>query len=150
MADSGFLNADNQTLNTTYFANLPYHEFEHYADMIFAERWNQVPEKHNWTESELHDLNVMLESVLVVPYTDYAKQLLVTKQMLEPMLQINEDEAHGPNGISPKYMLYSGHDDNIANHLLVYMPGYQFVSIPFAASIYLELYDVFGVWYVQG
>jgi hypothetical protein len=46
-------------------------------------------------------------------------------------------------------MLYSGHDDNIANHLLVYMPDYEFISIPFAASIYLEVYDVFGVWYVQ-
>ena len=79
MADSGFLNDKNETLNATYFASLTYHEFEHYADKIFAERWNQVPEKHNWTASELVNLNKMLESVLVVPYTDYAKQLLVTK-----------------------------------------------------------------------
>lgn len=47
-------------------------------------------------------------------------------------------------------MLYSGHDDNIANHLLVYMPDYTFVEVAFAASIYFEVYDVFGVWYVQG
>ena len=26
----------------------------------------------------------------------------------------------------------------------------QTEGIPFASSIYLELYDVFGVWYVQG
>jgi len=26
----------------------------------------------------------------------------------------------------------------------------QTLGVPFAASIYLELYDVFGVWYVQG
>ena len=47
-------------------------------------------------------------------------------------------------------MLYSGHDDNIANHLFVYMPDFHFNGIPYAASIYLELYDVMGVWYVQG
>ena len=40
MADSGFLNDKNETLNATYFASLNYHEFEHYADKIFAERWN--------------------------------------------------------------------------------------------------------------
>jgi len=149
MAESGFLNAQNETLDNKYFANLEYWEFEHYADKIFAERWNQVPEKHNWTESELHDLNMCLESVLVVPYTDYAKQVLITKQLFEPMMQINEHESGSFSGL-PKYMLYSGHDDNIANHLLVYMPDVDFVSIPFAASIYLELYETFGVWYVQG
>ena len=68
--------------------------------------------------------------------------------MFEPMLQINEHESESYSNL-PKYMLYSGHDDNIANHLLVYMPDYEFISIPFAASIYLEVYDVFGVWYVQ-
>lgn len=57
----------------------------------------------------------------------------------------------GKNPVSPKYLLYSAHDTNIANHLMAYMPSVdQTEGIPFAASIYLELYDVFGVWYVRG
>lgn len=72
--------------------------------------------------------------------------------MFEPLLQLNLDHDQNKNldETTPKYMLYSGHDDNIANHLLVYMPDEGFQNIPFAASIYLELYDVFGVWYVRG
>ena len=69
--------------------------------------------------------------------------------MFEPILNIDLDHKEGKVS-GPKYMLYSGHDDNIANHLLVYMPDVEFLNIPYAASIYLELYDYFGVWYVRG
>mgnify|MGYP006123017681 CR=1 FL=1 len=41
--------------------------------------------------------------------------------MFEPLLNIDLDHKEGKVS-GPKYMLYSGHDDNIANHLLVYMP----------------------------
>jgi len=70
--------------------------------------------------------------------------------MFEPMLKLDLDHEVTSGVIAPKYMLYSGHDDNIANHLLAYMPDVLFPNIPYAASIYLELYDVFGVWYVRG
>lgn len=40
--------------------------------------------------------------------------------MFEPMLKL--DFEHTNDDAQMKYMLYSGHDDNIANHLLVYMP----------------------------
>ena len=70
--------------------------------------------------------------------------------MLRPLREIIQN-AKGKNPISPKYLLYSAHDTNIANHLMAYMPSVnQTQGVPFAASIYLELYDVFGVWYVQG
>ena len=57
--------------------------------------------------------------------------------------------AHKSSKSEVKYLLYSAHDDTVANHLMVYMPSVQFNTIPYAANIYLELYDVFGVWYVQ-
>jgi len=66
------------------------------------------------------------------------------------MLKLDLNHQSSSNTMTPKYMLYSGHDDNIANHLLAYMPDVGFQNIPYAASIYLELYDVFGVWYVRG
>lgn len=70
--------------------------------------------------------------------------------MLRPLREIIQN-ANGKSPVSPKYLLYSAHDTNIANHLMSYMPSVdQTEGIPFAASIYLELYDVFGVWYVQG
>jgi hypothetical protein len=70
--------------------------------------------------------------------------------MLRPLREIIQNDK-GKNPISPKYLLYSAHDTNIANHLMAYMPSVnQTEGVPFAASIYLELYDVFGVWYVQG
>jgi len=147
--DDDFKNDKNETLNSTYFEGLDFHTFSRYSDIVYAERWNQIPQKHNFTSHELLALNTSVTVILTAPYTDYARQLLITKQMFEPMLKIDLDHKSS-NPISPKYMLYSGHDDNIANHLLVYMPDVQFLNIPYAASIYLELYDVFGVWYVRG
>jgi len=136
-------------MNTTDFQAMSFHEFSRYSDIVYAERWNQIPQKHNFTDEELKALNTSVTIILTAPYTDYARQLLITKQMFEPMLQLDLD--HGKTeGVSPKYMLYSAHDDNISNHLLAYMPDVEFQNIPYAASIYLELYDVFGVWYVRG
>ena len=62
------------------------------------------------------------------------------------MKSIVSGKGHGV----PKYRYYSAHDNNIANHLAAYAPSLNFTGIPFASSIYFELYDVFGVWYVQG
>lgn len=57
----------------------------------------------------------MIGSVNLMPLSDYAMQLLVTKQMQDPMHKINKIVSHKLKGsIRPKYMLYSAHDDNIA------------------------------------
>jgi len=119
---------------------------EKYADTIFSERFAELPQSHNWTKDETYDMNTMITSVLGVPYTDYARELMVTKQMIEPLREI----ISGSQGITPqpKYRLYSAHDTNIANHLMCYMPSHPFNDIPFAASINLELYNMFGVWFV--
>ena len=63
--------------------------------------------------------------------------------MFEPLLIIDKKIKS-----NLKYMLYSGHDENISNSLMIFMPSIQFENIPYASSIYLELYDIFGVWYV--
>ena len=91
-------------------------------------------------------MNTMITSILTVPYTDYARELMVTKQMIKPL----QDIISGAQGLppQPKYRLYSAHDTNVANHLMIYMPSHSFNDIPFAASINLELYNMFGVWYV--
>lgn len=145
--EEGFVNAtNNQTLTSEDFSNMPWHQMEDYADTIFSERFAKLPQGHNWTTDETTLMNTMITSILTVPYTDYARELMVTKQMINAL----QDIISGAQGLppQPKYRLYSAHDTNVANHLMVYMPSLIFHDIPFAASINLELYDMFGVWYV--
>ena len=64
---------------------------------------------------------------------------------MEDMKNIVEGKTYN----APKYRYYSAHDNNIANHLAAYAPSFNFTGIPFASSIYFELYNIFGLWYVQ-
>ena len=93
-----------------------------YADRIFSERFARIPQAHNWTANEIYDMNTMITSILTVPYTDYARQLMVTKQMIKPLRDLIEDSSGTKP--QPKFRLYSAHDTNIANHLMIYMPSY--------------------------
>ena len=72
-ADDGFKNDQNETLDESYFQNLDFLAFEKYSDAIQAERWNMHPQKHNFTEKELYDLNTTINVHLTIPYTDYAR-----------------------------------------------------------------------------
>ena len=97
----------------------------------------------------------MLDGGILSTFDALGRQLYVTKQILRPIDDMKKiidgsasQDPSSPNFV-PSYRLFSAHDSNIANHLVQYSPNYIFNGIPFAASIYFELYDVFGVWYVR-
>ena len=90
----------------------------------------------------------MHDGVLLRPMDGLQRTLTVTKQVLQPLEDIRAVISGKVNGI-PKFRLYSAHDDNIANHLALYLPSYNWNGIVFAANIQFELYDIFGVWYIQ-
>ena len=46
----------------------------------------------------------------------------------------------GANSSDPKYHLYSGHDDQVANILTQILPKYNFTYIPYVSNIYFEFH----------
>ena len=78
-ADNNFRNAKGEVMNSSDFQAMDFHTFSRYSDIVYAERWNQRPQKHNFTEHELQALNTSVTIILTAPYTNYARQLLITK-----------------------------------------------------------------------
>ena len=149
------LGADGFNVTTAEFQSMKYSNASAYADAVVAEIFEGLPQPHNFTSTELYKLSSMLDGILLNTFDTLGRQLYVTKQILRPIedlkLIIQGQASSDPKSgrFVPKYRLFSAHDTNIANHLVQYSPSFTFNGIPFASSIYLELYDVFGVWYVR-
>ena len=84
----------------------------------------------------MSELNVFLDATLDKPYTDLARQLMITKQAAKPLHEISRIIKGDHSG--PAYRLYSAHDTNIANWLEVLLIPYT--EILFADNIFLEVY----------
>lgn len=99
----------------------------------------------------------MLNAILLEPFDDLARQLMITRQFLKPLADIKSyNDLIGSGDLDglkdlPNYLLYSAHDTNIANWLKVIKPDLmpkwndfeddlKYRYIPYAANIYLEVY----------
>jgi len=107
----------------------------------------------DWTFTE----ETWLESLELQPiylirwFTFEARALLNSRMMRKPMqaMQYKVDQLLGRNGFFSdqledlKYMIYSGHDDQISNHEYWLNPtNYELLFVPFASQITYELkYD---------
>jgi hypothetical protein len=99
----------------------------------------------------------MLNSILLEPFNDKARQLMITRHFLKPLADIkgyNDNiGSSDPKDLRdlPSYRLYSAHDTNIANILKLIKPDLMpklkiggdkvYDYIPYAANIYFEVYS---------
>jgi hypothetical protein len=87
----------------------------------------------------------MLMLVGTVPVLENDRQIVVTKELRDPM-KIIEDKVSmilnvTDSNNSLKYLMYSSHDDSLANTLLFLNPSnLDLAQIQFSASLYLELH----------
>lgn len=110
-------------------------------DVIFAENFEGIPtQRLNWTDTEWGYVHQILNAVLLNPFSEQSKQLMVTKQFFQPFQDIQKISNFLQDGI-PKYRLYSAHDTNIANFLEIFNPPYGEDHIPYAANLILEVYE---------
>lgn len=123
------------------FENMSFLSSSRYSDMIFAERYEGIPQSYNWTSDDLAVVNRMLKAVLLRPFDDTARSLWVTKQMSKPLQEILWTPL-AIQGKMPRYRLYSAHDTNVANFLAQINPSFKFTFIPYASNIYFELHKV--------
>jgi hypothetical protein len=60
-----------------------------YADIIFAEDFEQLPGGgHDFSEGDWETMYRMLNSLLLSPFSNHTRQLMVTKQLALPLLEI--------------------------------------------------------------
>ena len=57
-----------------------------HADIIFAEDFEQVPGGgHDFSEEDWENMYRMLNSLLLDPFSNHTRQLMVTKQLVKPL-----------------------------------------------------------------
>jgi hypothetical protein len=76
----------------------------------------------------MENIYQMLNAILLEPFNDKARQLMITRQFLKPLTDIKgyndnigSEDPHDLGDL-PSYRLYSAHDTNIANILKVIKP----------------------------
>ena len=126
-------------VSASMIKNLTVHYLAAYADIVFSERFEGIKQKVDWS---LHwdNIKALLDSVLLNPYSNYARNLMITKQLMAPITEIQEITMGIGAYTGPKYRLYSAHDTNIANVLKQINPTFVWHGILYASNIYFEVY----------
>lgn len=131
--------AEDFNLTEQDFKAMRYKKMEGYGDRLVSEMFQGIPEDANLTDKQLADLNAMLKSSLVNPYTNYSRQLGITHETRTMRREVKAHLDGKAEGL-PKYRIYSAHDSNVANWLYQINPSLSFPGIKYAASIYFEVY----------
>lgn len=126
--------------SVAFFTNLTVHDLAGYADMVFSEAFEGVKQKVEWIQ-QWNNIMALLDSLLLNPYSEYARQLMVTKQLIKPVSEIQEIILGSGTYTGPKYRLYSAHDTNIANILKQINPTFSWHGIRYASNIYFEVHQ---------
>ena len=118
---------------------MTYQHFERFGDIAFAEKFEGINQKVNWTDTQWSELETMLDSNLLDVLNKQARSLYITQQLRGPLADIKSlIEGKSP---SVKYRLYSAHDDNIANMLVQLNPTFKWLGIRYASNIKFEVYE---------
>ena len=131
-------NLDNDTMNGFTFALA-----SGLMDFTVSENFEGVPPRYRYTPDQFQYLKFVQKLWLTIPTSDYARQLVITKELRRPIAAIKAAMDALLAGRKPdlKYMIYSSHDDAVANTMLFLKPvDAFFFDIPFASTIVLELH----------
>mmetsp|Transcript_6187 Transcript_6187/g.10014 ORF Transcript_6187/g.10014 Transcript_6187/m.10014 type:complete len:212 (+) Transcript_6187:627-1262(+) len=123
-----------------------------YADAIYSQRFEGLPQVVNWTDDQIYMINTTQIYALLNPFTDYARKLFVSKQLERAMYEITDimtQPIFARNGSIPFYRVMSSHDTQVSNIMKQVNPGFNFTYIPYASSVYFEVYSHDGDFFVQ-
>ena len=61
-----------------------------YSDVLLAENMQGNPPRYNFTNEESHYIREVQKIVLLSPFSDYARDLWITKQFRKPLAAMKE------------------------------------------------------------
>lgn len=67
----------NQTFEL--IRDLPFDEFALLGDVVFAEMFEYISQQIKWEPYQLKNIYEMLNAILLVPFNDKARQIMVTR-----------------------------------------------------------------------
>lgn len=97
------------------------------SDLLVAENFEGIAKRYPFDAEEWYYMRYMLMLVGTVPVVENDRQIVVTKELRDPMRIIEDKVSMILNGTdshdSLKYLMYSSHDDSLANTLLFLNPS---------------------------
>lgn len=129
---------DNETLN-----DFPFALASGLMDYTVCENFEGLPPRYRYSAEQFQYLKYVQKLWLTVPTSEYARQLAITKELRKPVAALKAAMDKLLAGQQPDlmYMIYSSHDDAVANTMLFLKPvDAFFFDIPFASTIGLELH----------
>lgn len=130
---------------------MSFYDFQHHSDIIVSEIFEGIKQNVDWAEEQIKDIDITNVGALLNPFSDHARQLMITRQLQKPLSDIKtltSGSAEEKASI-PRYRMYSAHDTNIANILRVLDADLDIPLIHYAANIYFELHSENGESYVR-
>lgn len=118
-----------------------------YSDVLLAENMEGNSPRANFTNEQWHHIRAVQKLVLTMPFSDFARDLWITKQFRGPLKamrqRVTEILGNNTSRDTLRYLLYSAHDVQVANVLSWLQPvDYQFVDVPYVSNLHFELsYD---------
>ena len=136
----------NLTEEDPDFAEYTFHSGYKYADIVFASRYEGIlTPTHNWTKEEIRRANNTQKIALVWQNTIHTRKLLISELLRNPIQHMKSVHESNSSESDPKYHLYSGHDDQVANILTQILPSFNYTYIPYVSNIYFEFHQQNGI-----
>jgi hypothetical protein len=132
---------------------MTFNEAYHYADLVFSQRFEGIKSKLvDWNETGILYVNQTQKYGLTRPISDndgnYTRKLYISKIMRASLAQmetwitkaLDDTVSYDINGdVTAKYLLYSGHDQQLANMLEYLLPLFVYDYVPYATIFTFEL-----------
>ena len=127
-------------LNDSFVDSMEYYWANRFADYIFSERFEGIPQEIDWTGDQIRMINDTFKYALINPLNDLARRVWVSRILETPLREIETLISGNGDSEIPNYRIYSAHDENIANMITQIYPSWNYTYIPYAASLFIELH----------
>ncbi|TNV78316.1 hypothetical protein FGO68_gene16842 [Halteria grandinella] len=114
-----------------------------FGDILVCENFEGDTPRYRFTANQYFHMRMVQKYYLTMPIGDDGRQLAITKELRKPVALLDQraNEILSGQVSDLKYLLYSSHDDAIANTIMFMQPlEHVLIDIPFASSIYMELH----------
>jgi hypothetical protein len=100
--------------------------------------------RYNFSSEQWHYIREVQKLVLTMPFSNFARDLWLTKQFKKPLAAMKNRVYELIGDITDldtlRYFLYSAHDVQVANVLQWLEPvDYKFVDVPYVSNFHFEL-----------
>jgi hypothetical protein len=96
---------------------LDYYTGNKYADAVFAQIFEGIPQKRKWSYDEIEKVNQTEKFTVLDPW-EPVRWLMISKLILKPISEIIQIGSRGiRDSHIPFHRLYSAHDTQIGNLL---------------------------------